>query len=312
MLSAFALVLSIFLIVALGGLLGRTRLFGPEIVTALNNFVWHVAIPAYMFRTMANNALPGAGELGLVALYYTTALTVYFALGTAMGKMFTLKPGERPAIALSGCFANGMMLGAPIVLGAFGERALHLLFILIAFHSPIFVTVSTIWMEIERGQKLSILGTLGRTAASLLRQTPLVALGLGILTAALGLKIPDFADGILKTLGGAMIPLGLFAVGASLSRVEVKGDLPQASAAMLTKLVILPAAMFMMTRLVGLPPIWGAVATTMAAMPTGLVAFNFAAANHLAPRRIATAFFLANVGAVVTLALWVGLLLQTQ
>jgi malonate transporter and related proteins len=312
MASAFELVLSIFLIVALGGVLGRTRLFGPEIVTALNNFVWHVAIPAYMFRTMANNALPGPGELGLVALYYATALCIYGVLGFSMGKMFALKPGERPAIAMSGCFANGMMLGAPIVAGAFGDRALHLLFILIAFHSPIFVTVSTIWMEIERGEKISVLGTLGRTGASLLRQTPLVALGLGILTSALGIKVTGQVDWILATLGAAMIPLGLFAVGASLSRVEVKGDLPQASIAMLTKLVILPAAMLLTTRLAGVPPLWSAVATLMASLPTGLVAFNFAAANKLAPRRIATEFFLANVGAVVTLALWVGFLQQSQ
>jgi malonate transporter len=310
MASAFELILSIFAIVALGGALGRTRLFGPEIVTALNNFVWHVAIPAYMFRTMANNALPGGAELGLVAVYYATALVVYAALGFTIGWLFTLKPGERPAIALSGCFANGMMLGAPIIQGALGDRALHMLFILIAFHSPIFVTTSTIWMEVERGQKAEILATLKRSIASLFRQTPIVALLLGILTSAFGITLPSVVDKVLATIGSAMIPLGLFAVGASLSRVEIKGDLPQAGLAMLTKLVILPAAMFLVTHLLGVPKIWAAVATIMAALPTGLVAFNFAAANKLAPRRIATAFFLANVGAVVTLTLWVGWLQQ--
>lgn len=306
MAAAFTLILSIFLIVALGGVLGRTRLFGADIVTGLNNFVWHVAIPAYMFRTMANNPLPGFGELGLVGLYYGTALTVYAVLGVSVGLLFPLKPGERPAIALSGCFANGMMLGVPIIGGAFGDRALHLLFILIAFHSPIFVTTSTIWMEIERGHKISLLTTIGRTAASLLRQTPIVALLLGVAAAGVGLHIPDFADRILRTLGGAMIPLGLFAVGASLSRVEVRGDLPQASMAMLTKLIILPMAMLLTTHLAGFPRVWSAVAILMAAMPTGLVAFNFAAANKVAPKRSATAFLLANVAAVATLTLWVG------
>jgi malonate transporter len=69
--------------------------------------------------------------------------------------------------------------------------------------------------------------------------------------------------------------------------------------------------MFATTHLLGVPKVWAAVATIMAALPTGLVAFNFAAANKLAPRRIATAFFLANVGSVVTLTLWVGWLQQT-
>lgn len=312
MASAFELILSIFLIVALGAGLGRTRLFGGDIVTALNSFVWHVAIPAYMYRTMARNELPGFGELGLVVLYYATALTVYFGLGFTAGKLFKLKPGERPAISLSGCFANGMMLGAPIIGGAFGDKALHLLFMLIAFHAPIFVTTSTIWMEIERGQRISVLATVKKTAASLVRQTPIVALLLGVVTSAVGVTIPPFFDRILATVGGAMIPLGLFAVGASLSKVEVKGDLPQAALAMVTKLVVLPGAMFVTTTLLGVPPLWQAVAVLMAGMPTGVVAFNFAAANQLAPRRIATAFLLANIVAVATLTLWVGWLSQNR
>jgi predicted permease len=259
-----------------------------------------------MFRTMASNELPGLGELGLVALYFGTALSVYAVLGLVTGLLFRLKPGERPAIALSGCFANGMMLGAPIIGGAFGEGALHLLFILIAFHAPIFVTVSTIWLEMERGHQISIGATLGRSAASLVRQTPIVALALGIATAASGLEVPAFLDRILAILAGAMIPLGLFAVGASLSRVEVRGDLPQAGVAMLTKLVVLPAAMFLVMRLANVPPLWIAVATVMAGLPTGIVAFNFAVANAAAPKRVATAFMLANVVSVVTLTLWVG------
>ena len=304
--TAFLLLLSVFSIVALGALLGRTRAFGDASVSALNAFVWHVSLPTYMFRTMAHNELPGLGELGLVALYYGSALGVYATLAVVTGWMFALQPGERPAIALSGSFANGMMLGAPIIGGAFGEEALHLLFILIAFHGPVFITVSTVWMEIERGRKVAFGSTAARTGASLLRQTPLLGLMLGILASAAGLTLPGFLDRMLELLSSTMVPLGLFAVGASLSRVDIQGDLPQASIAALTKLVILPAVVFAVTRLADAPPLWSGVATVMAGLPTGIVAFNFAVANAAAPRRVATAFLLANVAAIATLTLWIG------
>lgn len=306
--TAFTLLLSIFSVIALGALLGRTRAFGESAASTLNAFVWHIAIPAYMFRTMAANELPGLGELGLVALYYGTALSVYGVLGLISGWLFHLQPGERPAIALGGCFANGMMLGAPIIGGAFGEDALHLLFILIAFHAPTFVTVSTLWMEIERGKRANVTATLGRSAASLVRQTPLVGLLLGIAVAALDIKVPDILDRTLAMLASAMVPLGLFAVGASMSRIAIKGDLPQATLATVAKLVVLPATMLLVTRLANLPPLWSAVATTMAGLPTGIVAFNFAVANNVAPRRVATTFLLANIVSMITLALWIGLL----
>lgn len=310
--TALVLLLSIFSIVALGAALGRTRAFDNSSIVSLNAFVWHVAMPTFMFRTMASNELPGLQELGFVALYYGTALSVYVALGVTAGYLFSLQPGERPAIALSGCFANGMMLGAPIIGGAFGEDALHLLFILIAFHAPVFVTASTVWLEIERGHKVNLGVTLARSGASLLRQTPLVGLSLGILTAAVGVEVPEFLDGILEMLAATMVPLGLFAVGTSLTRIDPQGDIPQASLATLTKLVILPAGVFAVTRLAGVPHLWSGVATVMAGLPTGLVAFNFATGNAAAPRRVATAFLLANVLSLATLTVWIGWMTQPR
>jgi hypothetical protein len=310
--TAFLLLLSVFSIVALGAALGGTRAFGDATVNALSTFVWHVAVPAFMFRTMATNELPGLDELEFIALYYGAALTVYVALGVATGLLFKLQPGERPAIALAGCFANGMMLGVPIVGGAFGDDALHLLFMLIAFHQPVFVTASTVWLEIERGHKEAVGATLARSAASLLRQTPLIALVLGLATAASGLVLPEFLDRTLAMLAATMVPVGLFAVGASLRRVDIHGDLPQASLAMLTKLLIMPAATFAVTRIAGAPPSWIAVATVMAGLPTGVLAFNFATANGVAPRRVATVFLLANVVSLATLTLWIGWLLRLQ
>lgn len=304
--TAFSLLLSVFVVIALGAALGRTRLFGESSVTALNAFVWHIAVPAYMFRTMAANELPGTEEFVLVLVYYGTALTVYALLGLASGVLFDLEPGERPAIALSGCFSNGVMLGAPIVGGAFGESVLPLLFMLIAFHAPTYVTLSTLWLEIERGERAKIGPTLRRSAISLTRQTPIIALLLGIAVSALDVEVPGLLAQMLAMLAGTMVPLGLFAVGLSLSRIEINGDLPQASLATLTKLMLLPAAMLLTTRLAGLPPSWCAVATVMAGLPTGIVAFNFSVANTAAPRRVATAFLLANVLSIATLTFWIG------
>ena len=274
----------------------------------LNDFIWHIAIPALLFKTMSTQALPGATELVLVALYYSTGLATYLAFMLVAKFFFRSPPEERPVLALSACFANGMMIGVPIIGGAYGEQGLRILFLLLAFHAPFFVTTTTVLVETARNAQGSVLATLGRSAKSLVRQTPLIAIALGILAAAVGLKAPGPVFDTLDLLSRAVAPCGLIAVGASLANVKLQGHLMHSGVAAFVKLLAFPAAVYAVMRIAHVPPLWGAVAATMAGLPTGIVAFNVASAFRIAPRRNASTIFLANLAAIATLTFWLHVL----
>jgi predicted permease len=277
-------------------------------VKTLNDFIWHLAIPALLYKTMATQALPGAQELQLVGIYYGTAFLVYLAFMGVARFLFRSPPEERPILALSACFANGMMIGVPIIGGAYGEEGLRLLFLLLAIHSPFFVTTTTLLVETARNRQGSIGATLMRSAKSLARQTPIIFIALGLLSAAIGLRLPSPIYDAMDLLGHAVAPCGLIAVGASLANVRLQGHLLQSGVAAAVKLMILPAAVFLTTRLAGVPPLWSAVAITMAAIPTGVVAFNVALAFQIAPRRNASTIFFTNLAAIATLTFWLHVL----
>ena len=103
-----------------------------------------------------------------------------------------------------------------------------------------------------------------------------------------GLGIDDIADKFLVFLGQAAVPTALFALGASLTRFHLGGDLRQVAAIGLIKLAVLPAMVFVSAKFVfGLPPLPVAVATISAAMPTGVNAFVLAMRYETLVARIA-------------------------
>jgi predicted permease len=288
--------------------LRRLGFFGEGSVKALNDFVWYLSIPALLFETMATSPLPGGKELFLVLIYYGTAFVVYVVFALLSGTIFGLPREERAMLALSACFANGTMVGVPIIGGAYGDEGLRILFLLIAFHSPFFLTVTTLFVETARSGTGSLGATLLKCARSLTRQTPLISIALGLLYAASGLKLPGIGREVLDLLGSTVAPVGLITVGVSLSGVTLGGHMAQSGLAAFVKLLVLPAAVFLTTHLCGLPPLWIASATLMAAIPTGIVAFNTACAFNIAPRRNATTILFTNIAAIATLVFWLHVL----
>lgn len=296
------------MVIALGFGLGRIKLFDDRAVKVLNDFIWHLAIPALLYKTMSTQALPGARELGLILLYYGTGLITFLGFMMLARIAFGSPPEERPVLALSACFANGMMIGVPIVGGAYGDEGLRILFLLLAFHGPFFVTTTTVMVETARNAQGSVWTTLAKSGKSLVKQTPLIAIALGLASAAVGLTLPDAAYDTLDMLGRAVAPCGLIAVGASLANVKLQGHLAHSGVAAFVKLLAFPALVYAVTTVAGVPPLWRAVATTMAAIPTGIVAFNVATAFQIAPRRNASTIFFANLAAIATLTFWLQVL----
>jgi hypothetical protein len=246
-------------------------LFGQGNVRALSTFAFTFAIPALLFRSMAQMDLAGAVAWPFLLSYYLAAVTM-FAVGTVASHWAFRRPLAEAGIGgLCSSYSNAVLLGIPLLLTAFGERASLPAFLMVAFHSALMFPLVTVLLEIGRGHGERLREIPLATGRGLLRNPILWGLGLGLLWNATGWPLPQTLESLLRTLGQAAVPVALFAMGASLVGYRL-GKLPiEPLTLSALKLLAMPAAVFLLARYVfALDPLWLEVAVVMAALPAGV------------------------------------------
>jgi len=294
MLQTLTIVIPVFAVILLGYGVGKTRLFSEEGVRALTGFCFYVAIPAVLFRTMAGLEAPAGFDFAIVAAFYSATLLTYGLAMLTSRFVFGLALAEQAIFAAGATYSNILLVGLPLVLTAFGPAATLPQSAILAFQSVILISLTSIVVELGRGEGESGAGGIGailRSAGLALATNPIiVSMALGIAWGRTGLGLHAIVDTSLAFLGQAATPTALFALGASLTRFRLGGDLRQVAALGLFKLAVLPALVFVSAKYVfALAPLSVAVATISAAMPSGVNAFVLAMRYELLVARVAAA-----------------------
>jgi predicted permease len=288
--QTLAIVLPVFAVILLGYGVGKTRLFGDEGIRALTNFCYHVTIPALLFRSMAKLDAPH-GDALLIAVAFYAAVLATFCVAMAAGRLlFRLNLAEQALFGVGATYGNILLLGLPLSITAFGERAVLPASALLALQSPILFTLTALVVESGRGAggKSGVPAVLRSAALSLVTTPVIVAMIAGIVWGMTGLGLDPVLDQTLAFLGQAATPSALFALGASLTRFKLGGDMKQVAALGVLKLLVLPIATFVSAQYVfGLAPLHVAVATLCGATPTGVTAFVLAMRYDTLVARIA-------------------------
>lgn len=304
MADIFTIIAPVFLVMILGFGMGKTRLFPEGASAVLISFVWYVAIPALMFRGIASKDLPSADELIFVATYYSSLYFIYILAVFLTRNLLKLSHAEQGTFALTACFANGGFIGIPILEGAYGEEGVRLLLVLLSFHTLTLIPITTFIVERAQHKEGEGPGLIARTFDSVRQNPILIALISGLTWSALSLPFPYWLDKVLELPANSAAPVGLFAAGLALSNVRIAGDLWHAILVVFLKLIVLPATVFCVAHFgLGLPKIWVGVATLMAGLPSGMVAYSFASQYGIGARRAATAVLISTSLSVVTLTI---------
>jgi len=117
------IILPIFGILLIGYTTASFGWFDQTAVRGLTRYVFDFAVPMLLLRTIATTSLPEVIPWDYLAAYYLGTLTVLFT-GIFITWVFWKRTfSERVINAFSGCFSNTVLLGIPVILLAFGERA---------------------------------------------------------------------------------------------------------------------------------------------------------------------------------------------
>lgn len=296
-------VVPVFGIMLVGYLAARTRLVAQGGVKGLVHFVFNLAIPVLLFRSLAHTRLPDHVPWGFVLSFYGGAFAC-FALGMVLGRtVYRRKLDEQVIFGMSAGYTNLVLLGIPILLAAYGPEASLPIFLLIALHSPTLMPLSTGLIEWGRGGEVSAGGQLRAALRAWVGNPIIVGLLLGLAVNLTGLTLPESLDRMTELLGAAAIPCALFATGGSLAAYPLKGDLEPALVLGSIKVVLHPLLVWILAvPVLGLGGLWVKVAVGMAAMPTGVNTYIVAARYEAAPGLAARTVLVSTLMSVGTLS----------
>ncbi|MFI5029419.1 MAG: AEC family transporter [Reyranellales bacterium] len=269
------IIVPVFGTVAVGWLIGRSKLLSPEGLRGLTNVTFYALFPALLFRSMSNVRI-GALSFDILFVFFGTSLLLFFA-SLPLARAFGMKLGEGTVFALSGVFSNGVGIGIPFISYAFGNAGLVPLLMIISMNSLVLLTLASFLIEVggQTSSRESLLGKLGGAVVKMLKHPVIPSIFAGLFWGELchlipGLGTPVVIDRILQTLATAAPPCGLIMAGASLAHVGLKAHWQAASVATVLKLPVMPLVVWVSGRwLFHLDPLWLTVATLNAAMPAG-------------------------------------------
>lgn len=238
----------IFVVIAVGYLLGRLGTLGSQGQFVLGRLVFFVATPALLFTTLASSDLSVIFSPTL-AVASATAFAVG-ALYVVVAKIWLNRPLPELTIgALSASYVNSANLGIPIAVFVLGDATFvaPLLLFQIVVYSPIALTILDLTaLRGADAEKLSLIDTV--TAPF---KNPIVLAGaVGLIVALIGWVPPRPLMQPFELIGATSVPGALLAFGLSLYGVRVleKGSSPRRDVALAStlKIVVQPVLAYLM------------------------------------------------------------------
>lgn len=300
--SSFVIVAPIFALVAIGYAAARTGLAGADGGTGVSAYVFTLAIPALMFRTIAAAPFPPINPT-LYWIAYFTGIAIVWTVASAVARHLGRDRREAAIMGFAAGQSNTVFVGIPLILGLLGEAGNVPIILLIGIHLPVTLTIATLIIAREEGS--------GRQLFRSLALNPiLVSILAGIVWRLSGYGIHPIAGKVLKLLADTAGPAALVAMGMSLTRVSLAGNFGLISIISTLKLLIHPAIVyFLAVKIFALPPGFAAAAVLFAACPTGINAYLLADRYRSGAATVSGTIAFSTLLAIVTTTLAVTLVM---
>jgi malonate transporter and related proteins len=303
MLTAFE---PIWILTAVGYVAHRRGLLGENATAVLSRFVFHLAMPAALFLTLARTPLSRFDGKSLGAFAVSTAVATGLAWYGA-DRFFRRKGGERVISSMAGGYVNSANLGIPIAL-----QLLHgLSFLVEVVLLQNMIVTPAILISLDRLADPAGRVQLRRIVSLPIRNPVLLGSALGVVASATKFHVPGVLLTSLTPLSDAAVPAALIALGTSLyvpERQTTQVTRPEVAFLTTVKLVAQPLVAYLIGAfLLGLPRDQLLAVVACAGLPTAQNTFIFAQeygmAEMLASRVVLTStlFSLGTLAAVAAL-----------
>ncbi len=255
-----------FLLILLGWLICRNTSLDRPVWESVERLVYYFLFPVLLFTSILRSPLQPAQTAGLaLAGVGTVALGVVLALALGQWR------GVDKRLHASGAqvaYRFNSYVALALSERLFGAQGLAWMALLIALSVPL-CNVAAVWPLARHG---------GHSYLREIARNPLIlSTAAGLAANALGLVLPEPVSTTLQRIGLAALPLGLMAVGAGLTFGALRASPALATALLVIRHAVLPAAALAAVAVLALSPEQAGIVVLFAALPTASSAYVLAA-----------------------------------
>ena len=286
-------------ITVLGFIFGRIKTFDLSHAKVLNLFLFYIAVPALIIKFVAQS------EIGQIDL---KQIISYFLMQGSLGLItflitsnFFKRPVQESIIwSLMVALSNHVTLLLPITKIYFGTEVITQVTSIILMDGIILLSVITFFLELTTKKNIRISVFL----RNLFLNPMIMSIVIGVLLFSFNIDIFDTPiDYTLSVLAACVSPVGLFAIGITLSFYSSKVLNKITATISILKLIISPIALLLIGFVLfdaGIPEkIPGAFFVSVA--PCGHTAIVLCSAYNVNPENIVKALFVSTLASVVTI-----------
>lgn len=296
-------IIPIFAVVILGFIVRRRGYMPPTFLEPANRLVYHLAIPALIFRSVSRASFRTefSGTVLLVTL--SSALAAYF--GAFLIGRFSRWPAARIGTFIQ-CSAHGNhgYIGIPVAFYFLGPSGFAKASILAGFLMIMQNILSVLVLQTYSVHEADLRKKTRDIIEKLLHNPIIVSATAGMAASLLQVTLPGTLQRFLEILSGLAPPMSLLLIGASLSLQLMRRNLFSVLGAVAIKILALPVLGLMVFIALGVQADEYLPALILLATPTATVAYVMAREMHGDDQFAVAAISTSTLLSAVTYMIW--------
>ena len=297
-------ILPIFVIIFLGWSLRRLDFMQEGFVKPANRLVYYVAIPAMIFREIAEAEL--VQHFSLILVVATLAPLIFVGLAGLI-LVWGLKLQRYRVGSFLQCSFHGNLgyIGLAVAYYFLGDDGLTRASILAGFVMLLqnfLAVVALSKFNTEPKRKLSVFALLRR----ILFSPVIISAMAGMAFSLSGLHLPVILDRSLSILSGMALPLALLVIGTSVSFAQMQQQLRLTTLISFLKLILLPALGLAFFYFLGFERVEYLPALILLASPTATISYVMASEMFGDADLATAAISVTTLISAFTFILWLG------
>ncbi|MBR6987157.1 MAG: AEC family transporter [Clostridiales bacterium] len=301
MIQVYIVFFKIFVFLALGFVLNKTKVIGSSGERALSDILLKAVLP-FMILSSSQHDYSSDAMNGMITCAAVTAgyyAITLIAMRLSLRKMKILEDEKRIMVTCT-VFANTGFVGFPLMEALFGSYGLLLAAVYNLCYNVFFYTYAVYLFS--RKPKFALL--------DMFKSSVSLASILAIVLFIIPWRMPDFVAETFKMIGDMTVPMSMIVMGSMLAGVNVRKLLTDKKAYVVSalRLMVIPAVvmgvLLVLSRWITMLPETMSVIVLMCALPCGSMNVIFAENYEVAPHFSARTVSLSMIFMLVTLMFW--------
>lgn len=271
--------LPVFLIIALGKILCRTKFFSDSLAKSLNRLTYWIALPALLIDKVSN-ATFNSGDVTRMSLLLVLATLGSILAGYIAAFFLRLNHRSTGAFVQGTMRSNNAFIGLPVIIYSMNGLSPDIAALATVALAPsiLFYNVFSVIILLVHGdrQKRGPGATILLFIKQLLLNPLLIACAIGLIFNGLGISLPSAIQRTVTALGDTSLALALLSIGAALSFEGLRTGLMASITAAGIKVFIQPLIGLGLAILWNIPPVERQILLIYLACPTAVASYVMA------------------------------------